>query len=96
MMRRASETISMPVPTLTFRTSPVLESPSPARMLPATEKREKASDVDPTVIGASVMSTQPESAFSVPCSTKVKRPGVTSAEESASSARLGAPDAATT
>jgi len=43
------------------------------------------------VIGASVVSTQPESSLTVPSSTKVNMPGVTSASLSASGARSHAP-----
>ena len=44
----------------------------------------------PTVIEPSVVSTKPLSAFAVPCSTNTNSPEVTSAEESASVARVRA------
>ena len=70
---------------------PVRVRPSPAVNDPAPENCVNAIEVDPTVIAPSVVSTKPESAFCVPASTNTKAPAVTSAVESKSVARVGAP-----
>ena len=85
--------------TLTFTVVPLFESPSPASNEPAPENCVQVIPVVPTVIAPLVETTKPESKFTVPSSTNVNVPLVSSpvsAVPFASDERTPAPDAVTT
>ena len=81
--------------TLTSIVLPVCERPAPAVILPAPVNCVNTNAVVPTVMLPSVVNANPLSAFTVPCSTKVNAPEVTSVLSSKSVALVGAPDALT-
>ena len=97
LTRRVSEAISMvESSTLTARSVPVRVSPAPPVSEPEPENCVNTSAVVPSVIGLSVVITQPVFPLAVPSSTNVKSPAVTSALTSASVARTAAPEDWTT
>ena len=85
--------------TLTLTCVPLFESPSPASNEPAPENCVQVIPVVPTVIVPSVEITKPESKLTVPASTKVNVPLVSSpvsAVPFASEEREAAPEATAT
>ena len=97
LSRSASEETSIVLSsTLTLNMfAPEAPRPAPAVIVPAPENCVNARFVLLSVIVPDVVSTKPFPAFAVPSAMKTNIPCVTSAEEFASIARVGAPEALT-
>ena len=86
----------IPSPPITSSVLAVFVRPAPAVICPRPVNCVKLNALVPTVIVPLLVSVQPESAFTVPSSTKTAKEAVISAAVSASDERVGAPEAATT